>query len=244
MIMQQTKRLLINIYRNYLVYPIIIFYLNLRKPKDNEIYVFHHIPKTAGTSFNAFLKSHFILFKDYKMGWSNRIPKAICIKGFDSRVCVSGHYDFYEGCSPNIHYSDQLKGYNKKFKKIVFLRDPFDLRVSLFKYLMLNNQIPSDQSLESFLFQEVNFISKSLVCNEKNYEDVLDSYFFVGLSEYYDKSMAKLSSLLKLDYKNSKRKNVSKKRLLIDQNLKNKFKKMNLLDYKIYDYAIYKFNQS
>lgn len=35
-----------------------------------------------------------------------------------------------------------------------------------------------------------------------------------------------------------------KKTLQIEQNLKNKFKTMNLLDYKVYEYAIYKFNQA
>jgi hypothetical protein len=114
MIKQKTKRLVIYIYRVYLYYPILVFYLNLKKPKDNEIYVFHHIPKTAGISFNAFSKSNFILFKDYKMGWSNKVPKPLFIKGFDSRVCISGHYDFYEGCSPNILYIQQLRKFNKE----------------------------------------------------------------------------------------------------------------------------------
>ena len=52
--MKVTKRLLINIYKRYLYYPLIVFYLNLKKSKDNEIYVLHNIPKTAGTSFNSF----------------------------------------------------------------------------------------------------------------------------------------------------------------------------------------------
>lgn len=165
MIIRQTKRLLIYFYRNYLLYPIIIFYLSSKKTKDNEIYLFHHIPKTVGTSLNEFLKRNFILFKDYKMAWSNKIPKPLYIKGFDRKVCISGHYDFYEECSPNNHYSEYLKRFDKKFKKIDFLRYPFDLRASLFKYLKLDNQITSGQPFDKFLFNEVNFISKSLVCN-------------------------------------------------------------------------------
>lgn len=242
MLMQKIKRLIIYIYRVYLYYPILVFYLNLKKPKDNDIYVFHHIPKTAGTSFNVFLKSNFILFKDYKMGWSKRIPKPIYIKGFDSDVCISGHYDFFNECSPDIHYSEQLKRFGKKFKKIVFLRDPFDLRVSLFKYLRLNNQISSNQSLETFLFNEVNFISNSLSCNESNYKQILDGYFFIGFSEHYDESIKKLSSLLKVNYIESVRKNASKNTFQIDKSLKSKFQKMNALDYKIYDYAQNKYN--
>jgi hypothetical protein len=42
--------------RQYVIYPLRIFMLKFLKHREgiNDIYVFHHIPKTAGTTFIPF----------------------------------------------------------------------------------------------------------------------------------------------------------------------------------------------
>lgn len=235
--MIRLKRQFISLYRYNFKYPIEIFLLRFKKKQGNEIVLFHHIPKTAGTTLNVFLKNNFQVFKDYRMGWENKAPKAFNVKNFDNTICISGHFDYPGAQSPEERYGDQMKLYNKRFRKITFLRDPFKLRVSLFNYLEQNNAVDRDTTIEDFLLRDKNFLAQALNCNETNYQEAIDKYFFIGFAENFDESLQKLSELLGTRNYTFESRNISKIKNSIDEALEDQFYLMNRLDYKIYEYA-------
>lgn len=236
------KMRLVFILRQYFIYPLRIFILKYFKHKNdnndnNDIYVFHHIPKTAGTTFNAFLSNNFMVFKDYRLGWSNNIPKPFNIKHFDNNVCISGHFNFSENYTVQKRYNDQLIKYNKTFKIITFLREPLELRISLYKYLKKNNQIDDKIEINDFILIEKNFLANALNCDYSNYKEIICSYFFIGFVDDFEYSLNKLSKLLGVKHNKVSRKNVSKTKLKISNQIKESFYKSNKLDYELYNFA-------
>jgi hypothetical protein len=61
-----------------------------------------------------------MVFKDYRLGWSNNIPKPLNIKNFNQNMCISGHFNFDENYTVQKRYNEQLIKYNKTFKIIPF----------------------------------------------------------------------------------------------------------------------------
>ena len=118
--LKNLKRFFIFSYRKYILYPTSILILRLFFSKNDKsyVYIFHHIPKTAGTTFNSYLKKNFFLFKDYRLGWTNKINKPFDITNFNNKCFISGHFDYYPNCSAKERYNRQLKTHNKKFKTI------------------------------------------------------------------------------------------------------------------------------
>ena len=237
------KRRLVHVFRQYFLYPLRILVLKFFKHKNgnNTIYVFHHIPKTAGTTFNAFLSSNFMVFKDYRLGWSNNIPKPLDIKNFNENVCISGHFNFNKNYSVQKRYNDQLIKYKKTLKIITFLRDPLELRISLYNYLRKNNQIDEKIKVNDFIFTENNFLANALNCDDSNYKKIICTYFFIGFVDEFEASLDKLAELLNVKYDKIAKKNISKKKFTISNDLKEASYEANKLDYKLYNFAKEKF---
>ena len=237
------KRIVVHCLRRYLLYPCRISLLRFSKhnTRNNTIWLFHHIPKTAGTTLNSFLSNNFIVFKDYRLGWSNNISKPMNIRYFDERMCISGHFDFGHNLTFNKRYADQLVKYDKTFRVITFLRDPLELRISLFKYLRSNDQIEGEIEIEDFLLSERNFLAKAMNCNDSNYREVINSYYFIGFVEEFQDSLSKLSQLIGLEAYEVKTKNASTSELYLDNEIKKRFYTNNSLDYNIYSFAKEKF---
>jgi len=233
------KSRLVFFLRQYFLYPLRIFALKFFKHKNdnNDIYVFHHIPKTAGSTFNAFLRSNFMVFKDYRLGWSNNIPKPLNIKNFNENVCISGHFNFNKNYTVQKRYNDQLIKYNKTFKIITFLREPLELRISLYNYLRKNDQIDEKTEINDFIFIENNFLANALNCNYSNYKEIICTYFFIGFVDEFEDSLDKLAKHLNVKYNKIAKKNVSKTKFKISNELKDSFYKSNKLDYKLYNFA-------
>lgn len=216
----------------------------LGQSNNNKRYIFHHMPKCAGTSAVDALTKYFVVLKDYPVGWSRvdnpnayqeycNNPKNLDkIKPYQILV---GHYlaeqSFFHQRYPNW----QEKGY----QVFTFLRDPLELRTSLYYYEIRNNRISADEPLENQLLQhKKNYMAGLLPCDDSNYLEVLKRYFFIGIVEKYQESFDKLSELIDKPpitlktYNQSKRKNTKLSAETISE-----FKEINQLDYKIYNYG-------
>lgn len=206
-------------------------------------YVFHHIPKCGGSSIRSALKTWFNTVEDNRNpAWSREQlhDSKIAISALKRNSCLVGHFDvpiFYlKDRYPNILTDDN-------FFLFTFLRDPLEVKMSLF-YYELRMKRKLNYSLEERLVGSTNYIANRFPCDESNFRKVLDRYNFIGIAERSQESMNQLAVLLNkprvtLSWKNESKREVSTKELPLS--LVNKFKDLNRIDYQIYDYCLNKF---
>ncbi|NHZ85876.1 MAG: sulfotransferase family 2 domain-containing protein [Planctomycetia bacterium] len=209
----------------------------------NPVYVFHHIPKCGGTSLIKILNKWFIVVHDYRKDWSNSHRSPINIKKLRSTHCLAGHWEL-----PEVYLKERYPEvfYDDRYKVFTFLRDPLEHSLSLYRYEKENNQTDITDIEEHFTIRP-NYIATILNADEKNYKEIIDRYFFVGILERMDKSITILSNLIrKKHYKipwinktkldsNTNSEKLSKPKI-------DKFKEINKVDYLIYNYALKKLN--
>ncbi len=210
------------------------------------VFVFHHIPKCAGTSLKEAFRGHFQLIPDYlKLEMlSNEQPIHPKRKLSNSRrqIILCGHFELPKN-HLHIRYPEVLKK-PKKFKLFTILRDPLHLRISLYYYeLKKKRRDPNGETLEEYLLTQPNYISRILPCSENNYESILARYHFIGIQEYMDESARKLSDFLnrklEIPVANTSKKDEQVKKL--SNVTVKRFKEINSLDYAVYEYALNKF---
>ena len=97
---------------------------------------------------------------------------------------------------------------------------------------------PDSCSLEKHLLNCNNFLATSFGCDDSNYQEILDHYFFIGIFENYQQSFDRLATLLQKPKVQLKKRNISKYTPynLTDQVIA-EFKEKNQLDYRIYNYC-------
>ncbi|UFS62266.1 sulfotransferase family protein [Sulfurimonas sp. HSL-3221] len=219
-----------------------LFFLAPKK----SIFIFHHLPKCGGTSVNAALRNWFIIIKDYREGWTDKYPEKKNLENFRESYCLSGHFEvdnnFIHQRYPEVFTSD-------RYKVFTFVRDPLALQLSLYRYEKKYDQT-YDVGIEEYLDNHTNYFSNLFPATYENYQEIIDRYYFVGILEKSQLSLNILAQLLhkppiKMKHKNTtaKTNTLANQYQGIDQKLIAKFKEKNKLDYLIYDYCIYKFNE-
>ncbi len=202
------------------------------------IYIFHHIPKCGGTSFMYGLRALFYIVKDYKTTHlSKTISKPVDVDKLRHFQCLSGHFHV-PGIYLHERYPKALT--EKKFKVFTILRDPLQTKISLYYSQIRTNMQPKKMNLEEHLLYEPNWMAARFPCTQENYKEVLDRYFFIGILEQPQASLDKLvalmnKKLIKLPLENATERD--QEELNISPEIIEEFKKLNYLDYLIYDYG-------
>jgi len=203
-------------------------------------YVFHHIPKAAGSSCRSAFKSWFNVIYDYKEGWGDEATEKILknkkdLDSLSENDLLCGHFDF-DGMFLEDRYPEILE--DQTYKIITFLRDPLQLVISDHFYLKARKPDYNLKTLWDRAKVYPNYMSRVLKCNEENYREVLNRYWFIGIVEKMDESFKLLAKLLGKPEITIPALNVSDKdEFLTDQQIQ-LFKEKNQLDYKIYQYGL------
>lgn len=233
----------------------------LTKPSDfikkHPAYVFHHIIKCGGTSVQRQLSKWFQIESDYR---SYLFPNKYLLLDnvnlynkykinteiFTSDVCLVSHFDT-EGTYIHQRYPEIIIN-KEKFRIFAFVRDPMSLYVSLYYYKYRDKELLSKYKLKNFLNNFYHLLSNQFPCNESNYKDVLNRYFFIGIVEKMQESFDKFADMagkkrIKLHFENKSEKDSQIEELKNDVRFIDEFKKRNKLDYLIYDYCLEKFSK-
>ncbi|MEO8210396.1 MAG: hypothetical protein ABI840_07525 [bacterium] len=210
----------------------------------NPVFIYHHLMKCGGTSVTRALQNWFqIEFDSLEMspGINTFIKKRYNLNAMNSDTCITGHFQ-YDGINLFQRYPEICT--SKNLKAFTIVREPINLLTSLYYYVKSRGGYQGD-SLEDALLHPDNFLAKLFPCTEENYKEILDRYFFIGITERMQESFNKLAVIL------NKRKiripfiNISEKDSqisLLKENVVKEFKEKNKLDYMIYEYCLEKFN--
>lgn len=232
-------------------------YLSNKSRRDgllgkDPIFIYNHVPKCGGTSFLVILNEFFIGISDYPphelefdseeefhenlLKYEKNTPNFLDLKPYQ---VMAGHY-----LTVNLYLSKRFQGIYEcpRVKLISFLRDPLTQRVSLYSYgIKKGHTYVHGITVEDFILEEQNYYSKLLECDFYNYKERLDSYFFIGIVEDYDRSIDLLSKKLEMKISrpipNFNKSNSGRYYDLLSKELKQRFKECNQLDYLIYEYS-------
>lgn len=205
--------------------------------ENAPVYVFHHIPKCGGTSLVYALREWFWVVKDYRSPESKKVNLNLLRKCH----CLVGHFHF-DGIHLNQRYPEFFE--TDRFRLFTFLRDPLQTRISLYYYEAKMGK-KHELTLEEDLMTRPNFLASCFPCNENNFKQVLDRYFFIGVLEEKQTSLKKLAKLIDRQNFQFPHYNVSEKNkeaYKISDEISSLFRKSNQLDYAIYEYALERFN--
>lgn len=208
--------------------------------------IFHHLIKCGGTSVVFALRNWFTLKYDYLVNPAdidNFAENRFNIENINSDECIAGHYE-YEKIYIDVRYPEIFTRCNE-IKVFMFIRDPLKFVISFYFYAANQGRM-QNVKLAEYINSNKNLLAYFLNCDETNFKDVLDRYYFIGIVESMQESLDKLADRLGKRRVNIPVMNESVKDnqiKLIDQTFIDNFKSENELDYMIYDYCVEKFNK-
>jgi hypothetical protein len=180
---------------------------------DNQVIIFIHIPKTAGTTFRNIVSNQYDAneMKSFYSGYQDASKKLIRMKKRNTRMLKWIHGHFHFGLHELIP---------KPAKYVAMLREPVDRTLSLYYFLRKNSNHPHHQkvkllsleqfvhSQDSFIYPQINNTQTLLLSGdgtpnlEKAKENIEKHFMFVGLTEHFDQSVHFLRK--NLGWKNNK----------------------------------------
>ena len=202
-------------------------------------YVFHHIPKTGGSSALAVFRHWFNLVRDYEdpMRHLLYLQRPIDLNNLGPYDILCGHF-----CTPGSHLAERYPQLLKSrgIQLITLLRDPLDTIVSLYHYEQRVGYLSPDKALVDYLSdQPDNMISSYFPCNKSNYEEVLGRYRFIGLTERIQESFDYLADQLGKARILVPRVNAHEgQKASIPEHAVRRYRARNALDYQIYNHAV------
>jgi hypothetical protein len=213
--------------------------------KKSPVYLFHHLIKCGGSSLVISFDNWFIMEIDHlsHVDELNRYVKmSYNANSLSGDSCIYGHYH-YNGIYLHQRYPEFLEG-NPERRVFTFMRNPLKLQISLYYYSRQRNELEGMDLLD-FLTYMPNYISTLFPCNENNYKEVMDNYFFIGIVERMQESIDTFARLIGKKTFEVKRENVSFRDSqieLVTEDVERRFIESNKLDYLIYEYCCEKFD--
>lgn len=213
--------------------------------KPENLFVFQHVPKTAGSSIHAELEKiengfHWLGDDTPKHSWDvfrllhERKP-----------------YDVLRGHMKSKHL-DMLEQDNIPYRAAGFIRCPVKQTISHFRYCH-SEKCPGYEEFRSLYPNVPTFITEYIKPNftthymvgscqsaDEALEKIAERFDFVGMTEFYNTSMYIMLSCLSLDFKVKPRVNVTKSHRSVDELLTDQVREQIESDFAI-DIAVFEY---
>jgi hypothetical protein len=173
------------------------------KPSLGQKYLSIHIPKTAGVSIRNILKEHYgpgfvQHYWQITDAWGQTLEKVP-----SDAICVHGHYQ-----------ADQLTGIFPEAALITWVRDPVERVVSSYFHRLRDPdwRHPVCHELHSRKLSVTEYAALPLVRNEITHffgSRRPEDFFFIGIVEEFDQSLARMAALLDIPAARSRWDNVN-----------------------------------
>lgn len=207
---------------------------------ESPIVIFHHIPRSGGTSLLRVLGSWYTLITDYRSGWSASYPEKLDLDCLSARYCLAGHFET-AGNYLHERYPEVID--SSRFVPITMLRDPLDVKCSLWSFERAHG-VSTASSLEEHLLERPNYIATILPASWEDYRNVVDRYSFVGILEHAQESADLLSVMLgKAGCLMPTLNRTTPVSGDLSTRLVKRFRDGNRLDYAIYEYGLARYRE-
>lgn len=207
-------------------------------------YLFHHIPKCAGTSAVEAFSQWFQCIEDYPPPWADEDHperyRDFCASPRDIRALhpyqmLIGHWHV-PGSYLHERYPECLA--DPCFRLVSFIRDPLEVQISLYNYERRRSRSHQGASFEDILLSRPNYIAQRFPCDLSNYREVIDRYYFIGFVEDYQRSFDVFASRVAkpsiiLPHLNTS----ARKKIRLSISFQSEFHELNRLDFLIYEYC-------
>jgi len=211
--------------------------------------IFIHMPKTAGGSVRRIVLKWFQpnFHPHYFDRANGKMPLRadLLSHSTDKPLCIYGHFNKWRKFGVEDYYPDV-----DQF--VTFLRDPFEMMVSRFRYVrgveIKDGRKPKWQlmDLRSYLETEpihmFNHFPRDVTF--ENYKDVIEEYFIeIGITEKLSISLQRIASKLGFDFdkKQLEHLNQSEKTEEIPYSIKKQYVEQHSLEFAVYKYALSKY---
>ncbi len=219
-----------------------------------------HIPKCAGTSFQAVLRTwfgrrlydHYLDEKTGKPARRHRLKSRLSPTRWKHGVCVHGHFNKRRPGSALREYYPEVDQF------ITVLRDPFEVHLSQYfwgrrlgEYRFRDGESkplpPTEEyDLDHYLAERRSFLLLHIPFDLtlENYKSVIEeNYVYVGIAEDLQTSVDVLAGKLGFQPVKIDRMNVSKRNEDAPEQARQDFKDRHPLEYAIYEYALERYRQ-
>lgn len=208
-----------------------------RKPA-NYRYLFHHMPKAAGTSSRkVFLKWFKKLHPDYRPGWQrHNLQAPLDLRTVGPGELVLGHFEL-PVLRISRRYPEVYNGNDWRMFSIV--REPLDMALS--NYFFEHHRRADDPAFRPIpLSASMRRKNKSAYClhfncTEKNWREVLEHYWFIGTMERLEESLGYIARELGQPMVDVPWENTTPRPMEPDVEDVTAYLRINELDYEIYN---------
>lgn len=213
-------------------------------------YMFHHIPKCGGTSFNRFLDSVFNVTMDYHNAggpkanpalFERYLTNPVDLLALNENDCICGHFNL-EGIFLHQRYPHLEKLQHRKFSVI---REPFETAKSGVYFNVKRGVFDamSPDAIGKKILGRANIMAKTLgITSVGEIDKVLDRYWFIAPLDQIETAARIIEQVTKRSGKSVEHVNTTQKPdHSLDEKLEAKFRERSSLDCAIYERACARF---
>ncbi len=157
---------------------------DLPKETDGYRYLFHHMPKTGGTSVKSVLSQWFDIVEDYREPWAYSAPPPVNLDALGPGGMLAGHFAA-DRIPLSERYPETLDP--ERWRRICFIRDPLERVISIHAYEKAlrfeYDQTYRPLSLDDYLRRNHGIFLSHFECSAETWRDALDRYWFIGTLE-------------------------------------------------------------
>lgn len=206
--------------------------------KNDQLLVFLHIQKTAGTSLRSFLSKQF----DENQIWFGRSYQVKNLSNNKNVSCIGGHFQY------GIH--EEL---NRPYTYATMLREPVDRVLSYYYFIKEKsssgksknaNKMDIEDFMEEYDTKLCNYQTRRIAGGKLDLElakkHLLEEFSFVGLTERFKESLYLMKREYHFPNLEYNTRNITKKRSSKDElpeKTINFIKQKNELDIELYQFA-------